>query len=232
VDKRTIGWILLGGAAAVGVGAVIYFNTRKTKERVFTGPLGKSMPDPVGKFTDEGYVLTEYRKKDLPIEERVAILQDMIHKSVQVPSMRKLSLQVTKKCKARDTACESRAIHDWIEKNIRYTGDIAPHKLGRHGPVEGVDLFQRADRTVEFEGGDCDDHVVANCTMAILNGIPCRVKVTSPNKGKKDDYAHVYAMHGVPKNSPRRWVPSDTTLPGKNSYGIEAPHGKSLTFIG
>jgi transglutaminase-like putative cysteine protease len=189
-------------------------------------------PAPVGTFTERGYTLKHYRKDDLPIEERVAILQDLTAHSVKSPTMRKLALRVTKKCPARDTECESKAIFDWVRGNIRYTGDVAPHKLGRDGPVEGVDLFQSAERTVEFGGGDCDDHSTLNCTLAILNGIPCRYVTTSPTSDKKkDDYSHIFPAHGVPKTAPRKWVAADTTLTHGNRYGVIAPHGKALQFV-
>ena len=142
--SKLLGFVLLGGGlVAVTAGAVVLARGRHTsllgRETVKSG----------------GMTLVAHRKKKLPIKERVGILQDLTHKSVKDPQMRKLALHITRNCASRDEECEARAIYDWIKKNIRYTGDIGAHKLGRNGPVEGVDLFQTAARTVEFGGGDC-----------------------------------------------------------------------------
>jgi transglutaminase-like putative cysteine protease len=235
VERRTLGLILLaGGAAITAAGIYAYVRSRRNKASGGMG-LGRSKaPKPVGRFTEDGYVLTTYRKKDLPIDERVAILQDLLHRDMQgprLPKIRKLAMDITRGCEARDTACESRAIYDWMRANIRYTGDIAPHKLGRDGPVEGIDLFQSPWRTLfDFRGGDCDDFAGADCALATSIGIPCRWATTSPYAGKNDDFTHILPEHGIPAAKPRRWVAADSTLPGGDRYGQIAPHKKSLRF--
>jgi transglutaminase-like putative cysteine protease len=236
VERRTLGWILVGaGAVAATAGVVVVLRSRRGQKALGDGLGRTKAPTPVGTWASDGYTLTHYRKADLPIKERVAILQDLIHKDLEGPNMpklRKLALQITSKCPARDTRCESKAIYDWMRKNIRYTGDVAPYKLGRNGPVEGVDLFQTGSRTVEYRGGDCDDHTALSCELAILNGIPCKFHVTSPSKDKRrDDYSHILPLHGSPKTSPRQYLAADSTLPGGDKYGIIAPHGKSLQFV-
>lgn len=221
--KKVLGFALL----FLGVGAAgtaVYFVARGR-----AGSLGRAqLPESVE--TNEGYKLTHHRMKEMPIEKRVAILQDLTAKSVKDPRMRKLALQMTRKCKERDVNCETKAIYSWIKRNIRYTGDIGPHALWSGGPVEGVDLFQSANRTVEFGGGDCDDHSILACTAALLNGMHCKYRVTSPRSGKKDDYTHIYAMIGQPKMRPSKYVAVDTTLPGSR-FGVEAPHAKRLDFV-
>lgn len=393
--KKVLGFALL----FLGVGAAgtaVYFAARSR-----SGSLGRTQI-PKSVETNEGYKLTHHRMKEMPIEKRVAILQDLTSKSVKDPRMRKLALQMTRKCKERDVNCETKAIYSWIKRNIRYTGDIGPHALWAGGPVEGVDLFQSANRTVEFGGGDClpkgtrllvegdrlvpiedvlpgtkiwgrdqwtevkkvwskgelpidmihlsndanfgatadhkvyvarctrhpetwecscpmedrsvvrirvselqenavmiapetlpsdlsreqsrwrilarsedgrlrgllrvrsiwrnlggkpipvydistadhyvylpdadvtvsncDDHAILACTAALLNGMHCKYRVTSPRSGKKDDFTHIYAMIGQPKGRPSKYVAVDTTLPG-NRFAVEAPHAKRLDFV-
>jgi len=99
--------------------------------------------------------LTHYRSNNMPIEERVGYIQDMVWKSVQDPRFRKFALSVTKHCPSRDGECEAKAIFDYVYKNVRYTGDIAPVKMGRNGPVEGIDYFPSAKRVIEFGAEDC-----------------------------------------------------------------------------
>jgi hypothetical protein len=233
MDRRALGGLLLvgGGLAVVGLGgALAYRSSQRTMSS--PAPLGRSRPRraPQERVPDRGMTLSHYRSRRMPIRERVGILQDMTAKSVKQASMRKLALEVTSKCPARDGACEARAIYDWMRGNIRYTGDIAPHKLSKNGPVEAVDLFQRADRTVEFRGGDCDDHSILGCTLAILNGLECRFRVTSTTRNAAEDFGHIYPIVGLPKNAPRKWVAIDSTLPGQN-FGVEAPYRKHLDFI-
>lgn len=221
--------IALGlGTVAAGVGVALVMSSRR-QGLSGAGQLGRG-GNARSRTEVDGMILTEHRSKKMPIKERVGILQDLTHKSVQDPTMRKLALQITRQCPARDGKCEAKAIDAWTRKNIRYTGDVGPHKLGRNGPVEGVDLFQAAARTVEFGGGDCDDHSILNCTLALHNGMACKYRVTSPTKGRGEDFTHIYAMVGLPKNRPTKWVALDTTLPGQRA-GVEAPYQKHLDFV-
>lgn len=237
MERRTVGWLLIGGGV-LATAAGIYAYARSRRQASSGGGMGLGRgkpPTPTGRFTEDGYTLTNYRKADLPIDERVAILQDLLARDMagpHLPKIRKLAMDVTRHCEARDTECESRAIYDWMRRNIRYTGDIAPHKLGRHGPVEGVDLFQSPYRTLfDFRAGDCDDFADADCALATSVGIPCRWKITSPTAEKsKDDYSHILPEHGIPASNPRRWDAADSTLPGGDHYGKIARHQKALVF--
>lgn len=206
-----------------GLGAAFAFGVYAGKRR-----RARELGFHTGTVTAGGMTLRKYYdKQHIPIDVRLRILQDMIAKSVEDPRMRKLALSITRKCPARDGKCEARAIYDWIRENIRYTGDIAPHKLGADGPYEAVDFFQSAARTVEFGGGDCDDHTILGATLAIHNGIQAKLRVTSRTKKRAEDYTHIYPALGLPKMRPKSWVAIDTTLPG-NYFGVEAPHKKRL----
>ena len=149
--KIGIAAALLG---AVGVGAAAIFASRR--KAGLSGALGASRFPPVkGRRKSGGMTTTHYRAKKLSIDQRIALLQNLVYEGVQDATLRKLALQITDGCKARDGECEAKAVDAWMRTNIRYTGDIAPIKLGAKGPVEGIDLFQHPKRTVEFRGGDC-----------------------------------------------------------------------------
>ncbi len=234
---NTAAKVMLGVSAVVGSVIAVTYVSRKRRPEL----LGRtqvvpnvSKPRPVREVKGRAGTVKQYRKGKLPIRERLAIIQDLIAKGVSgedLPIMRKLALQITSGCAARDDKCEARAIYDWVRRNVRYTGDIAPHKInGRHGPVESVDLFQSAKQTAEFQGGDCDDHTTLVSTLAILNGIPARLRVTSPYKWGEDNYTHIYPVLGLPKNDPSKWVAADTTLPG-DRFGVQVPYAKGLDVV-
>jgi len=210
--------ILAGGTIAT-VGIVLYVRSKKS------GPFGL-LQDQTQRG---GMTLRHYRSRSMPIDERVGIIQDMVWKSVRDPRMRKIALEITRGCPARDGECEARKIHDFVKSNVRYTGDVAPIKMGRHGPVEGVDLFQSAYRTLEFKGGDCDDHSVLNATLLALNGISPKLRVTAPRRAGST-WQHIYAMAGLPKTNPSKWKALDTTLP-TGKYGDEMHFGKGRDFV-
>jgi hypothetical protein len=148
-------WSLIGFGALI-LGGYWYFHKRKY------GSLGRARfvnqryaeaPE-VGGYSDGDMKTTLRASNDMPIEERVASIQALIHKSVQDPQMRKLALAITKNCPERDGTCEAEAVYQYVKKHVRYTGDIAPIKFP-NGEVEGIDLYQSARRTLEMKGGDC-----------------------------------------------------------------------------
>ena len=141
----------IAALATIGVGVAAVIGTRRKADQLGRGRI----PPKVGRRKSGGMTTTHYRAKKMPIEQRIALLQNLVYEGVQDPSLRKLALSITSGCKARDGECEAKAVDSWMRDNIRYTGDIAPIKLGAKGPVEGIDLFQHPKRTVEFGGGDC-----------------------------------------------------------------------------
>lgn len=236
-DKIAVGAMIVGGAAILA-GALFY--SRKAKPKT-SGELGRVQ----GRVKRGGMTVTHHYDPEMPIEQRVKILQDLVWKGVQNPQMRDLALAITGKgardvaigkqtihvkganCPPRDGACETEAIYKWVKDYVRYTGDVAPVVMP-NGEIEGVDLFQTGLRTAQMRGGDCDDHSVLAATLLTLNGIPAKFRITAPSKSA--DWAHIYPLSGLPKTRPTKWVPIDTTLPGE-MFGREAPFGKSRDFV-
>lgn len=142
---------VIGGAALATIGGISWAIGRRRRLEGF----GLGSPRMVGSRREQGMLLQHWSDKVMPIKQRVGLLQDLTWKSVQDPRLRKVALDITHRCPARDGECEARAVYDWVRSNIRYTGDIAPVKMGSRGKVEGVDLFQSAMRSLEFRGGDC-----------------------------------------------------------------------------
>jgi transglutaminase-like putative cysteine protease len=222
--------ILLFALGIGGVAAAGYAIYRDTKRRPALS--GSTAKYTLLEATSKGpkRKLTQFSRSSMSIDQRMEILQGVVEKSVKDPAMRKLALQITRHCPARDGTCEAKAIGDWVKKNIRYTGDVGPIKLAHNGQVEGVDVFQTAARTVEFGGGDCDDHTILNATLAAHNGLTSNMRITSPTRDpKEEDYSHIYDMIGLPKNDPRKYYAVDTTLPNYR-FGYEVPYGKSKDY--
>ena len=239
-EKTAIVAMIAGGIAVIG-GAIAYSVAARRRTQVLRGALGRVE----ARVKQGGMTLTHHYDPEMPIGQRVKILQDLVWKGVQNPQMRELALAITgngtrdvtvgkrrfsvkgANCPARDGLCEAESIYNWTKSNIRYTGDIAPVMMPG-GEVEGVDLFQSALRTVEFGGEDCDGHTIVTSTLLALNGIPPKFRITAPSKSS--DWAHIYGLAGLPKTQPTRWVALDTTLPG-NMFGREAPNAKHMDFV-
>ena len=152
------------------------------------------------------------------LEDRIKVLRQLVWSEVgglKDPQMRQLGLAVTQHCPARDDRCELKAIFDFVVRNVRYTGDIA-HK----------DTFQTALRTLQFGGGDCDDHSVLCAVLAMENGFDFKFRITS-NTGASWD--HIFGMAGIPKHSPRGWITLDTTL-GAGKFDRQPPQAKHRDF--
>lgn len=154
-------WI---GFGLLGIGAIVWYRKtygggalgrllRSQKPARFVNQRYPEAPSIDG-YNDGNMKTTLRASDDMPIEERLASIQTLVHKSVQDPEMRKLALQITSGCPERDGECEARAVYDYVKQNVRYTGDIAPIAFP-DGTVEGIDLYQSARRTLEFGGGDC-----------------------------------------------------------------------------
>lgn len=186
----------------------------------------KEAPE-IGRYTSDGMTTIMREQDNMPIEVRVATIQRAIEKSIQDPTMRRASLQATAHCPERDGLCEAKAIYDFVKARVRYTGDVAPIRWS-DGKVEGVDLFQSARRTLEFGGGDCDDHNILIATMLAQNGITPRLRVVKTRGA--DDWEHVFPGALLPKGSGDKFVALDTTLPGNTHFGVEPSYHKFVDF--
>ena len=211
----------IASAALAITGAVLFARQR----RALSG-LGRSrlQQAPIVNTYSDGNMRTTLRSSpNMPIEERVATIQDLVHRSVQDGEMRKLALAITRGCAERDKACEARAIYNYIKQNVRYTGDIGAI-AHPDGSVEGIDLYQSARRTLlEIRGGDCDDHSIAAATLLALNGIDPILRIVKTRGAS--DWEHIYTLGNIDG----KLVALDTTVPGE-FFGKEPPSHKRIDF--
>ncbi|KKN61357.1 hypothetical protein LCGC14_0522890 [marine sediment metagenome] len=209
----------LSGGLLVGAGAMSY---KRMSSRALAGGLGLTNDST---HYNNGMTLRTWSDPEMDVYSRVELLQGLVASSNKDPLVRKKALAVTHTCPARDDACELSAIfeHNSDPENVRYTGDIGAHVLVPGGEPEAVDTFQTAKRTLEFRGGDCDDHAVLNATMASQNGFDTKFRITS-NTGATWD--HIYAMA---RRNGGKWRALDTTL-GPGKFGKEPRQAKHLDF--
>lgn len=217
----------VAGTGLVIIGGVLWYRQWRTSQALAGIPtmkqLGMVQEAPVVSSYSDGNMKTEIRSSpNMPIEQRLATIQRKVRESIQDPEMRKLALKITASCPERDKRCEAKAIYKWMKKNIRYTGDIAPVQW-EDGTVDGVDLYQSARRTVEFGGGDCDDHSILGATLLSLNGIEAQLAVTA--EAPLADDSHIYVGGLLPD-----FTALDTTLPGNFKFGVEAPYARRRFF--
>lgn len=227
--KRLAKWSGLLGLGLVIVGGVMYYREKKSAglfgARYHGGRFAEA---PVVGGYDDGNMKTTLRESEnMSIEERIASIQRQVEKSIQDPEMRKLAMKITSGCPERDGTCEAKAIYKWMKKHIRYTGDIAEIKWS-NGKTEGVDLYQSARRTIELGGGDCDDATIVAETLLSSIGITARSRVTAEEPGGEP--GHIYPVALLPKFAPTYAVALDTTLPGNNNFGKEAPAGQMIDY--
>lgn len=213
----------------IGVGGAMYYRERSSLGRV---PLGRRLGDassgraPFIDSYNDGVMktVTRGRRGAITIEERIYEIQKLVRKSVQDPKMRQIALQITRHCPERDKMCEAKAIYDTMKSRIRYTGDIGTIAHDDTGEVEGVDLYQSARRTWEFQGGDCDDHNILGSTLLALNGMTPVLRVVKT--WSDPDWSHIYTGF----TDYGKFVPIDTTMPGNNYFGVEPKYHKKRDF--
>lgn len=239
--------LAIGGGvlAALGVGMVV-----RQRRAAALGGMGSaegmgraaSLNAPVvSRRKDGDLTVTVYDHNDFPIAMRVGIIQDMVRESRAKGDVHELAQAIVGNgtrtvrvgkyditvrgagCATTDDGCKADAIGRWTAANIRYSGDIAPVKKGRNGPLEPIDYFQTARRTIEIGGGDCDDQDSTNCTLLEEVNVPCLHRITAPRP--MSDWGHIYTMAKVGN----QLVALDSTLPGYQT-GRQARHARKIDF--
>lgn len=251
MDRRKLlaGLLIGGGAIALG-GAAVYaakqqgllngtglgrWSLSRTGARGtqnFVADNTAKRPPIVSRVRVGDKILTHYRSGDIPINQRVKLIQDRVYHSITKDgaATRELATRIIRQCKSRDNVCEANAIYEAVRGHVRYIGDVAPIKFpdSEGGDIEPIDFFQSARRTWDMGAGDCDDHVTLIASLLSVVGIPARLRVTAPDK--RSDWGHIYPIAGFPVESPSKWVALDTTLENPTRMGHEVRYGKNRDY--
>ena len=149
------------------------------------------------------------------LKDRVARIRRLARKGKTDPAIYAWSRKaLTQRCgnqwcvPEKDTLAEINALYKAHRQRVRYTSD----------PL-GVDTYVNPRHTLRMQAADCDDFTALGCASLESVGIPCKMKVIR-TKGSREPN-HIYALAGVPKRGPTRWIPFDTSV-GKHA-GWEPP---------
>lgn len=189
---------MLGDATAVLMGGGAGLGSMRTVD----APPAPATRGRTGGMTRSHYVVRN-------IDERVAVLQQLVVTGRTDPVIRKFTVQaLSKRCGDKwcvtenDEWAEVNQVCAAIRKRYRYVHD----EYGR-------DLFQAPRRTLELGGGDCDDQTSLTCACLGSIGFPTGARVVQTHDAST--WNHIYALVGLPKARPTRWVPIDLSVPGK-----------------
>lgn len=130
---------------------------------------------------------------------RIEILNQLVREGTKDPRMRQLAVSLVNGCPDRSDGCEVATIFWFVKANVRYTGDI-----------QDIDTYQSGARTLQFGGGDCDDHSTLLATLLSILGFQTGFRVISTT-GQM--WEHIYALVGLPRLRPSGVLPLDTTVP-------------------
>jgi hypothetical protein len=110
-------------------------------------------------------------------------------------SVRQLAQQVVHSCAPKDYGCEVTQLQHFVRDQIRYVRD-----------VRDVETIQTPRRTLEVQGGDCDDKALVLSALLESIGFRTRFEAIGVRGG---DYSHVLTAVQLG----RGWIPLETILP-------------------
>lgn len=125
--------------------------------------------------------------------QTLARMREFARRGGEDARIRLLALDIVGACDARDHACEARAIHMWVKRNIKF----------RRDPV-GVEWLQDVERTLMLRSGDCDD--ISVLVAALLRSIGHMVRFRVGGYG--NGFTHVWVIDLLDG----RWVDIDASV--------------------
>lgn len=164
-------------------------------------------------------------------KKALAELAKLVEKSTVDPLVRNAALQLTNDVPQRDDEGEVQAIFAAVKHgDDRVTGLENGFKY--MSDPRWADFFTAPSRTLKqlsagVNGGDCDDHASLICALLGSLGFVVGLRAWGRTKG---EFTHVYAVVGLPKLNPERFVGLDTTV-DESEVGWEPPKGHVLTAV-
>lgn len=131
-------------------------------------------------------------------ESTIERMHDLVWRAKTDWQFQGLASDITKVCPQKDYSCEADRILEFVKRFIRYCRD-----------PQHVELLQTPWRTLERRAGDCDDSSILIGAIAGAVGFPYRFITIKADKGRPEQWSHVYAKIEIPK---RGWVGMDASV--------------------
>ena len=146
-----------------------------------------------------------YQVRSDDIDDRVSWLESEINDGKRSQRVREIASGIlTAKTESgdwqipeRDWNAEIAGAFNYVRDKVRYTRDI-----------HDVELFQKADRTLDLQIGDCDDLAILLGSILGNIGYPLLIRVISTGA---PSFHHVFLMACVPPEDPNEWVALDAS---------------------
>ena len=97
------------------------------------------------------------------IKNTLRVMRDITRKFSTNLTIRTLAMRIAREARPFDFCGEAAAIQRYVQKEIRYTRDVA-----------GVETIQTPIATLSLAAGDCDDQSILFGSLASSIGIPVR----------------------------------------------------------
>ena len=146
-----------------------------------------------------------YQVRSDTIDDRISYLDAEINDGKRSQRIREIASGILTektpegnwKIQERDWRGELAGAFNYVRDKVRYTRDI-----------HDVELFQKADRTLDLEIGDCDDIAILLGSILGNIGYPLLIRVISTGGPQ---FHHVYLVAGIPPHAPTEWVALDAS---------------------
>jgi len=149
--------------------------------------------------------------------DRIGTLQDAVWDAVRNPQMRELALAVT--------GYGTRNV-DVGRLHFDVTGAGCPPRDGEcESSAIGDWVAAHQAQASKMTPAGIDSSAALACSLLSLNGVTCRFRAA--RQGKE---LAVYALAGVPKNRPMRWLAMDYR--GQYRFGLESARAEFEDFDG
>lgn len=141
------------------------------------------------------YTLQQIPNGRAGTDATLKIMSGLVKTYKKAPAIRELALRLTRHLPQKAWLAEVRAIHDFVQNDIRYVMDI-----------RGVETLQTPVQTLRLGQGDCDDK--STLAAALLESInhPTRFRAIGLSPGT---FSHVYPETRIGN----KWVTVETTEP-------------------
>jgi len=145
---------------------------------------------------------------DKGVDEKVAIIKQLIYDSDFTPEVRELACALTENISPSNDLAMIQRIYDFLQDRMVYRRDIA-----------GVDVFIAPHRQIKslrdygYAYGDCDDFTAFGGALLRALGFRVRPVVTSTMNATSDEFNHIFLQVYSP--SLNKWITFDATKKGR-----------------